>query len=342
MNELSNEQRIGIGIAILLIIGLIIFAKNAPEIITTSLSLPKGNMSLGIGKKLADGGAYAAGGVAGAGVTSAVRNWRSEGKGWRKPISAIAGMGSGMARAAFNQFGPGPGRKPAMTFGDMKNVAESNAQKTTNAKQARDERLTELAAAKKDLERVLADPSATEEQIAAARQRVTAATAYGAALDDIGKKIDAWSTASVSTAVEEAKKLVEAAKAELQAAVDKKADAAEVKSQIDKLDERVKDLEKINHDYVNADAQLKAELEKAIADAVKAAKDEIQLAIEKAVNDLEDKIYEFVQEQEELETQISIQSERFRKKREELQQENQEQILIEEIQKVQVEVKPDD
>lgn len=189
----------------LLIIGLIIFAKNAPEIITTSLSLPKGNMSLGIGKKLADGGAYAAGGVAGAGVTSAVRNWRSEGKGWRKPISAIAGMGSGMARAAFNQFGPGPGRKPAMTFGDMKNVAESNAQKTTNAKQARDERLTELAAAKKDLERVLADPSATEAQIAAARQRVTAATAYGAALDDIGKKIDAWSTASVSTAVEEAK-----------------------------------------------------------------------------------------------------------------------------------------
>ena len=57
---------------------------------------------------------------------------------------------------------------------------------------------------------------------------------------------------------------------------------------------------------------------------------------------LEDKIYEFVQEQEELETQISIQSERFRKKSEELQQENQEQILIEEIQKVQVEVNPDD
>ena len=97
---------------------------------------------------------------------------------------------------------------------------------------------------------------------------------------------------AVQAAVEEAKKLVEAAKTELQAAIDKKADAAEVKTQIDKLDERVKDLEKINHDYVNADAQLKAELEKTIADAVKAAKDEIQLAIEKAVNDLEDKIYD--------------------------------------------------
>ena len=57
---------------------------------------------------------------------------------------------------------------------------------------------------------------------------------------------------------------------------------------------------------------------------------------------LEDKIHEFVQEQEELEAQISIQSEGFRKKSEELQQENQEQIVIEKIQKVQVEVKPDD
>lgn len=97
---------------------------------------------------------------------------------------------------------------------------------------------------------------------------------------------------AVKAAVEEAKKLVEAAKVELQAAIDKKADAAEVKTQIDELKAKVEALEKINHDYVNADAQLKAELEKAIADAVKAAKDEIQLAIEKAVNDLEDKIYD--------------------------------------------------
>ena len=97
---------------------------------------------------------------------------------------------------------------------------------------------------------------------------------------------------AVKAAVEEAKKLVEAAKAELQAAIDKKADAAEVKTQIDDLKAKVEALEKISLDYVNADAQLKAELEKAIADAVKAAKDEIQLAIEKAVNDLEDKIYD--------------------------------------------------
>ena len=56
---------------------------------------------------------------------------------------------------------------------------------------------------------------------------------------------------------------------------------------------------------------------------------------------LEGKIHAFVQEQEELEAQIGVQSEAFQKKSEELQQENQEQIVIEEIQKVQVEVNPD-
>lgn len=56
---------------------------------------------------------------------------------------------------------------------------------------------------------------------------------------------------------------------------------------------------------------------------------------------LEDKIHTFVQEQEELEAQIGVQSEAFQKKSEELQQENQEQIVIEKIKKVHVEVSPD-
>ncbi len=65
------------------------------------------------------------------------------------------------------------------------------------------------------------------------------------------------------------------------------------------------------------------------------------LKIESANAFLEGKIHEFVQEQEELETQIGVQSEVFQKKSEELQQENREQIVIEEIQKVHVEVSPD-
>ena len=66
------------------------------------------------------------------------------------------------------------------------------------------------------------------------------------------------------------------------------------------------------------------------------------LKIESANAFLEGKIHEFVREQEELETKIGVQSEAFQKKSEELQQENKEQIVIEEIQEVQVEVKPDD
>ncbi len=57
---------------------------------------------------------------------------------------------------------------------------------------------------------------------------------------------------------------------------------------------------------------------------------------------LEDKINEFVQEQENLEKQIGIQSESFRQKSEEVARENQELIGIEEIEKINVEVKLDD
>lgn len=57
---------------------------------------------------------------------------------------------------------------------------------------------------------------------------------------------------------------------------------------------------------------------------------------------LENKIAEFVQEQEELEVQIGVQSENFRQKSEEMQQENHGIPEIENIEKVNVEVNLDD
>ena len=57
---------------------------------------------------------------------------------------------------------------------------------------------------------------------------------------------------------------------------------------------------------------------------------------------LENKILEFIQEQEQLEAQIGIQSENFRQKSEEMQMEDQGMVKIEEIEKVHVEVSPDD
>lgn len=57
---------------------------------------------------------------------------------------------------------------------------------------------------------------------------------------------------------------------------------------------------------------------------------------------LENKILEFVQEQEELDVQIGIQSEKFQQKSEEMQIEDQEKRNIKEIEKVHVEVSTDD
>lgn len=203
-----------------LILGLVIFAKSAPDIICQSLNIEKGSMKLGIGKKLADGGAFAAGGVGYGAVTSAVRNWRDDkNKGfWNKARSAAAGFGSGAARAAFNQFGPGPGRKPAMNLHDLKNVGEKAAQGATDRRDRRDERQDEFAAAKQahtqaraEYDALLNDPNATTAQldaaqakIEAARKRMNEATAVGAAIDKLEKAVDSWSVGTVDLSRENA------------------------------------------------------------------------------------------------------------------------------------------
>ena len=57
---------------------------------------------------------------------------------------------------------------------------------------------------------------------------------------------------------------------------------------------------------------------------------------------LENKILKFIQEQEELDAQIGIQSEKFQQKSEEMQIKDLEKRNIKEIEKVHVEVSPDD
>lgn len=229
-NEALNLAEKSLALAFL-ILGLVIFAKSAPDIICQSLNIDKGSMKLGIGKKLADGGAFAAGGIAGAGVTSAVRNWRKSyedgknKKGWDKAkhmgaglFSGLAGAGSGMARAAYNQFGPGPGRKPAMTWGDMKNVGEKAAQGATDKRDRRDERQADFAsadaayqAAKQEFNNILNDPTKTNAEVEAARDKMQAAlkrkneaTVVGSFIDTQEKKLDAWSVGTVDLSRENA------------------------------------------------------------------------------------------------------------------------------------------
>lgn len=224
-NESLNLAEKALALAFL-ILGLIIFAKSAPDLICESLKLNKGSMKLGIGKKLADGGAFAAGGIGYAGATSAVRNWRKawgdskDKKGWERAkhlaggaLSGVAGAGSGMARAAFNQFGPGPGRKPAQTWGDMKNTAEKAAQGATDKRDQRDERQADWKAAD-DLVKDLQQQEATEtdpdkkrklrDAIKDAEKRRFEATFYGRAIDGVEKRIDAWSAGTVDLSRENA------------------------------------------------------------------------------------------------------------------------------------------
>ena len=202
----------------LLIIGLILFAKSAPEIITSSLNLPKGNMSLGIGKKMRDAAeaskVYAAGAIAGAGATSAVRSWnKSKSKGLGKIGSALTGMGSGMARAAFNQFGPGPHRKEAKDWESMKNVASRAAMAVGDKKDKTNQLLDSYNAAHSDYETAKANYNAAtndadrakfKAQMDEAYKRMMDSTLFADQLQSMGKSIRAWAVGTVDMSKEQA------------------------------------------------------------------------------------------------------------------------------------------
>ena len=230
-----------------LILGLIAFCRKAPEFITNSLGLKKGDMHLGIGKKLAEGGFYAGSSIIGGGVTSGIRNWRKNAKDGvglgQNALSTLAGFGSGMARATYENFKPG-GDHVAKTWRDMKNIAENAAQGANDARDKRDARekthadakeamaqahesqrnaLRDVIAKEQALQAAQASGNqaaitAAENELNAARAAATAAndryeearkkfaetTALGSAINTAGKRIDAWSTGTVSTKDEEA------------------------------------------------------------------------------------------------------------------------------------------
>ncbi|MDE5888419.1 MAG: hypothetical protein K2H20_00190 [Bacilli bacterium] len=212
-----------------LILGLIAFCRKAPEIITETLHLPKGNMHLGIGKKLADGGFYAAKSIAGGGMKAGVRNWtatrdKNAGLG-KRALSFLGGVGSGAARATMMNFGPG--HKPAETWKQSGDISENAAQGANDAHDKRWERMDKHEAAvaarneawKKykdaydEWEAAKGTPeerakeaamNAAKEAYSAANAAAYATTAIGAMQDQLQRKTKAWTTGTVSTANEEA------------------------------------------------------------------------------------------------------------------------------------------
>lgn len=207
-----------------LILGLVIFAKSAPDIICQSLNIEKGSMKLGIGKKLGDGGYYSAKDIAKTGTRQALARGRAAwnddknkgklGKAMSAVGAGISGFGIGVGNNAYDQF-LRPGHKPSMNNADIRdhqsrldlklddkyNDAQKNKKKLAAAKSARD-------AAKEAYDLALAgnDPA----EIAKARQAFQdaqeaylKATTLGRKTEEIAKKFDAWTTISVSVKAEE-------------------------------------------------------------------------------------------------------------------------------------------
>ena len=161
----------------LLILGLIAFCRKAPDIIAETLNIPKGDMKLGLRDKLAEGGAYTAGGIVGAGVTSGVRGFmkkdvagRNAGeRALRRLGYGLGGIFGGAGRAAWNQLGPGKDKTEAKDFQGMKDVAARAARAQDDAREAADARA-------KNREQAIKDKQKAEEKYDAARQRYRSAT----------------------------------------------------------------------------------------------------------------------------------------------------------------------
>ena len=128
----------------LLIMGVIIFIRQAPKLIGDMFHLDSGSMKLGIMDKLAMGGALTAAGAAGAMITQGGRNAISgaqkfkNAKGISGKIGAAAGMvGSTLTGGVSAGVRAGWAGKGAKNFKDVKTAASTGTQGATAAKDKR-------------------------------------------------------------------------------------------------------------------------------------------------------------------------------------------------------------
>lgn len=175
----------------LLIIGLILFAKKAPQIITSTLGIKGGDLKFGIGKKLAEGEVFTAGAALGSMATSGIRNFRNtwseapNGTGFTKRlgksvVSGVGGVGGAARRSVTGRIVSG---KPVATARDMRNIAGKTSNETTKARQDR-----------KDW----------YDSHSKGGSRNKATTFVLGHAEDLGRTINAWSAGTVNTEKEQA------------------------------------------------------------------------------------------------------------------------------------------
>lgn len=131
----------------LIIMGIVIFIRQAPKLISDMFHLDSGGMKLGLMDKLAMGGALTAGSVAGGAfgmlgrnTVSAVKGFNdAKGKGFRERAKALgfgaASIGAGTFSGAVRGFNRGKGAK---NFADMKKASGGAVTAATAAKAKRD------------------------------------------------------------------------------------------------------------------------------------------------------------------------------------------------------------
>ncbi len=129
LTEGSAAVSIRLFVNVVVIIGLLIFAKQAPKFFCESLGISSGNIHLGIRDKLADASVFKAGTALGAGVQSAVRNFNNQ-TGFRRFTSALGGFGG----AAVKGF---KGSNDVKTLSAMRNAKNDAVMKSEEKRIAR-------------------------------------------------------------------------------------------------------------------------------------------------------------------------------------------------------------
>lgn len=127
-----------------LILGIVMFMRQAPKLLSDLFGFGDGDMKLGIRDKLKSSGAFAAGAAIGGATTGLVRNATNAVQQFRKAPkekkfsaalkgfgSAAAGAASGLTKGAWYAKGASSGK-------DMKNAASQAANKTVENRMKRD------------------------------------------------------------------------------------------------------------------------------------------------------------------------------------------------------------
>ena len=127
-----------------LILGIVMFMRQAPKLLSDLFGFGDGDMKLGIRDKLKSSGAFAAGAAIGAGTTGFVRNATNAVQQFRKApkekkfSAAVKGFGSAAAGAASGLTKGLWYAKDAGSGKDMKNAASQAANKTVENRMKRD------------------------------------------------------------------------------------------------------------------------------------------------------------------------------------------------------------